>query len=208
MENSRLKPFLLLPNLLTIPFFLLQQFFPEITELLALKPRSLVGAIGILTFPFLHGSWQHLLGNLTFNIVLFYILIELLQEDFPKFFFSLWLGGGALLWLFGRPAMHIGASGWTFGFSFFLLFLGIFARNRRFWVFPFVILVLQGAGIFTGILPLQEHISWDGHLYYAIVGAALAYDFRKKFREQELPDNEPFRFGDIWDYKKHLKEQK
>ncbi len=204
MEHPKLKLFFLLPNLLAVLCFLGQQIFPELTSFFALKPRSLVGITGIFTFPFLHGSWQHLLGNLTINGVLFYILIELLQKDFPPFFFSLWFGGGILLWLFGRNALHIGASGWTFGFAFFLFFLGIFSKNRKLRVFPFVILVLLGAGIFTGILPLQKHISWDGHLYYAIVGTALAYDYRKKIKTPDNSTDETFPFGDIWDYKKHL----
>jgi membrane associated rhomboid family serine protease len=86
------------------------------------------------------------------------------------------LVGGGMLWLFGRPATHIGASGLVYGLIAYLFVSGI--REGR--LIPFVVAVLvgflYGGTLFAGIVPsLSSHVSWEGHLFGAIAGGLIAF---------------------------------
>jgi len=70
---------------------------------------------------------------------------------------------GALLWLFGRPATHIGASGLIYGLITYLIICGV--REGR--VVPLltslVVGFLYGGALLSGVLPTSTaHISWEG----------------------------------------------
>ena len=99
--------------------------------------------------------------------------------------------GGLLLWLFGRHATHIGASGLIFGLIAFLIVSGL--EERR--IIPLIIAVvvgfLYGGTLLWGILPLSgPHTSWDGHLCGAIAGAAVAYTLARTSAHEEAPAKE------------------
>jgi membrane associated rhomboid family serine protease len=84
--------------------------------------------------------------------------------------------GGLLLWLLGRHANHIGASGLIFGLIVFLILSGLLERR----VIPLIVsasvALLYGGTLLSGVLPgLGPHISWDGHLCGAIAGGMIAY---------------------------------
>ncbi len=85
--------------------------------------------------------------------------------------------GSGLLWLFGRSnSVHVGASGLVYGLVAFFIVAGWL--ERRFVSLGIAILVafLYGGSLFWSILPgLDSHTSWDGHLFGAIAGAAVAY---------------------------------
>ena len=83
---------------------------------------------------------------------------------------------GALLWLFGRPATHIGASGLIYGLVAYLILSGI--REQR--IVPMIISIvvgfLYGGTLASGLLPrLGSQVSWEGHLLGAIAGGVVAY---------------------------------
>ena len=145
-----------------------------------LVPRSWHGLIGIVTMPFLHANFRHLLGN-TVPLVILLMLLAGSRARSPAIVATIILLGGTLLWLFGRngtaaqPTAHIGASGLIFGLVTFLIVSGI--TEWRFVPLLIAILVgfLFGGTLFWGVLPLQNaHVSWDGHLSGAVAGAAAA----------------------------------
>jgi membrane associated rhomboid family serine protease len=154
--------------------YLISLAFPRV-DFYGVVPRTAIGLTGIAAMPFLHANLQHLIGN-TIPLA---VLLLLLAGSRAR---SLWVVvavtvvGGFLLWLFGRPAVHIGASGLISGLTVFLILSGL--REER--VVPLLIAVLvgflYGGSLVMGVVPrLGSQISWDGHLCGAIAGAIVAY---------------------------------
>jgi len=138
-------------------------------------PREIQGIWGILFSPFLHANLGHLLSN--FLPVM--VLLALLLATQPKAWatvLQIVLLGGLLLWIFGRPAVHVGASGLIYGLIAYLMAAGL--RQGRFGPALAALLVgfLYGGTLLSGVLPtVGPHVSWDGHLTSAIAGALLGY---------------------------------
>ncbi len=156
--------------------FLIDRFTP--LERFGLVPRHLTGLIGIATMNFLHANWSHLISN---SVPLF-ILLTLLAGSRARSWrivVMISLLGGLLLWLIGRPAIHIGASLLIFGLITFLLASGLWFERRPVPVIIALIVgFLYGLTLIAGILPRigsSAYVSWDGHLCGAIAGVAVAY---------------------------------
>jgi membrane associated rhomboid family serine protease len=141
-------------------------------------PRTAKGLIGILFSPFLHAG----LGHLVSNTVPLFVLSLLLTLFYRKIFFQVMaviIGcGGLLVWLFARPANHIGASLLIYGLAAFLASYGLLKREFIPALVSIVVIFVYGAGMFSGLLP-QGCISWEGHLFGAIAGGMAAYQFRR-----------------------------
>ena len=84
--------------------------------------------------------------------------------------------GGSLLWIFGREAIHIGASGLVCGLAAFLMLSG-FLEKRIIPLFHRALVgFLYGGVLVAGIIPrIGSEVSWDGHLCGAISGAVVAF---------------------------------
>jgi membrane associated rhomboid family serine protease len=131
--------------------------------------------VGIPATPFLHADLQHLLSN----TVPLFVLLTLLAGSNARSWeivIDIVLLGGLLLWLLGRHATHVGASGLIFGLIAFLIVSGF--REKR--IVPLIVSVivgfLYGGTLLSGVLPrLGSQVSWDGHLFGAIAGGVIAY---------------------------------
>ena len=137
-------------------------------------PRTKHGLLGILCAPFLHGGIIHLIAN-TSGILVFGGLVILRSE--AHFWVVTVVGalvGGFGTWLLGRPVIHIGASGVIFAYFGYLLCTGWFERRLGALALSLVVFLLWGSTLF-GILPLQRGISWEGHLFGLLGGAAAAW---------------------------------
>src|SRR5690606_20893347 len=75
----------------------------------------------------------------------------------------IWLLTGALVWVFAKPAYHIGASGVVYGMISFIFWAGLFNRDRQSIVLSLIILFVY-SGMFYGVLPNQPGVSWESHL--------------------------------------------
>ncbi|MFM8398442.1 MAG: rhomboid family intramembrane serine protease [Pirellula sp.] len=138
-------------------------------------PRELGGLWGILFSPFLHGDLSHLLSNFLPLMILLALLL-VTQKQGWLIVMQIVLLGGVLLWIFGRPAVHIGASGLIYGLIAYLMAAGF--RQGRFGPALAALLVgfLYGGTLLSGVLPsVGEQVSWDGHLTSAIAGGLLGY---------------------------------
>lgn len=153
--------------------FLLSWLFTPITEY-GLQPRSPKGLIGIATMPFLHANLGHIIANTIPLLVLLFLLAGSRAQSWAIVVEIIVLGG-VLLWIFGRRANHIGASGLVFGLISFLIFAGVFERRFISIAVALVTLVLYGGSLLWGMLPVQQGVSWDGHLCGAIAGGLLAF---------------------------------
>jgi membrane associated rhomboid family serine protease len=97
-----------------------------------------------------------------------------------KVFSITWIFTGVLVWLGGRPAWHIGASGLVYGLASFLFFSGIIRRYYRLVALSLLVVFLYGEmvwGIFPGI---YQNVSWESHMLGSVSGIVLAVWFRKE----------------------------
>ena len=146
------------------------------------------GLVGILTMPFLHGDWQHLLTNTVPVLVLGTALYYCYPTLANRVMLVSWLGSGLLTWCIGAPnSVHVGASGLIYALNLFLIVSGFIRGNRQLIVISLIMVFLYGSFIW-GMIPAlakPQNISWEGHLGGAIVGVLLALVFRKEGPQKE-----------------------
>ena len=148
-------------------------------------PRSLTGLVGIPLMPFLHADLKHLLSN-TVPLTILLLLLAGSNAKSSEIVIYLVLIGGALLWLFGRPMTHVGASGLIYGLIAFLLVSGSLERRLVPLVVSIVVGILYGGTLLSGIVPdLGSHISWEGHLFGAVGGGLVARLLTKQTEQTE-----------------------
>jgi membrane associated rhomboid family serine protease len=142
-------------------------------------PRTPGGLVGILAMPFLHANLQHVLGN-TVPLGILLALLAGSKARSWEIVAAVILLGGLLLWLVGRSAIHIGASGLVFGLVAFLIASGLLERRVVPMIVSGVVGFLYGGSLVGGILPrVGSSISWDGHLCGVVAGVVVAYALTK-----------------------------
>ncbi|NED97543.1 rhomboid family intramembrane serine protease [Phytoactinopolyspora alkaliphila] len=144
-----------------------------------IRPRSAEGLAGIVSAPFLHGGFDHLIANTGAFLVLG-SLIALTTRKFWPVTIGVALLGGLGTWLVAAAnTNHIGASGLVYGFAAFLVAWGVLTRRLLSLVVSILVVVMYG-GIVVGVLPGQPGISWQGHLFGALAGVVMAFVLRRK----------------------------
>jgi membrane associated rhomboid family serine protease len=139
-----------------------------------IRPRHLSSLPGIIWSPFLHTSFRHLAANSLPLLILGGIICARSRSEFALITAAGIFLGGALTWLMGRSAYHVGASGLIFCFFGYLSSLAYFKRNIPTLILSAVCLLGYG-GILRGILPTSAAVSWEGHLAGLITGITLAW---------------------------------
>ncbi|MBK9284569.1 MAG: rhomboid family intramembrane serine protease [Sphingobacteriaceae bacterium] len=147
-------------------------------------PRETQGLPGIFTSVFIHGDLDHILSNSFPIFILGLMLFFFYSKIARQVFVWIWLISGIWLWIGGRnnpdyPIYHVGASTLIYGLATFLFFSGIFRKHLRLMVVSALVVFLYGS-IMWGIFPLKQEISWEGHLFGAIAGLLVAFNFRKE----------------------------
>ncbi|MEU8263517.1 rhomboid family intramembrane serine protease [Micromonospora sp. NPDC048999] len=143
-------------------------------------PHRIQGLDGVLFSPFLHADFNHLYSN---SIPLILLGTFVLAAGTRRFLWStlvIILVSGLGVWFTGSPnSVVVGASGVIFGYLGILLTRGIVERS--WWNFGVVLLVglLYGWQL-IGILPTDERVSWQGHLFGLLGGIAAAIVFRRR----------------------------
>lgn len=140
-------------------------------------PREIHGLVGIVTAPLIHGSWEHVLSNITSLCITLFILFTVFPTVSHIVFTMGYILPGIFTWFIGRPAFHIGASGLVYCLLVFLFCIGVYSKKRQLLAISGVVLVLN-SGFIWGILPQNNSISWEYHIGGSIIGCILAYVFR------------------------------
>ena len=154
--------------------FGLAAFLPFNINSFGVAPRSLRGLVGIPLIPFLHADLKHLLSNTIPLVVLLVLLAGSNARSWAVVAYIVLVGGG-LLWLFGRPVIHIGASGLGDGVIAFLRVSGIIERSFSPLRVAGEVAAPYGRTLGTGVLPhAAARVSWEGHLYGAVAGGLAA----------------------------------
>lgn len=161
---------------LLVPFLPFENF--------GLIPRTFRGLDGIVTMPFLHKDLAHLISN-TVPLAVTLLLLAGSRANSIAIVMTIIVLGGILLWVFGREARHIGASGLVFGLVAFHLCAGIFEKRTISIAIAFVVGVLYSTTLVRGVLPFQSGVSWDGHLFGAISGGLIAFVGAKELRHAD-----------------------
>lgn len=147
-------------------------------------PRDLKGLAGIVTSVFIHGDLGHITSNSLPLLVLGSMLFYFYKKIARVTFLWIWIVSGLWLWIGGRnndlhPTYHIGASTLIYGLATFLFFSGVFRRHLRLIAISALVVFLYGS-ILWGIFPLKTEISWEGHLFGALAGVLVAFNYRKE----------------------------
>jgi membrane associated rhomboid family serine protease len=90
--------------------------------------------------------------------------------------------------MFGRPAVHIGASGLIYGLIAYLIVSGISERRIVPMLVAILVGFLYGGTLASGVLPTSaSHISWEGHLFGVIAGGSIALWLTKEHDRVDAP---------------------
>ena len=142
-----------------------------------LYPHKLSGLIGIITAPFIHADFKHLVDN---SIPLYLLSVALFYFYRPvgyRVFFLTWFITGLTVWIFARSTYHIGSSGLVYGLASFLFFSGIIRNNINLLAISLLVVFLYG-GLVWGIFPFDFKVSWESHLMGGITGLVLSFFYR------------------------------
>jgi membrane associated rhomboid family serine protease len=133
---------------------------------------------GILFSPFIHSGFDHLISNSIPFFILMFMLIYFYRRISYRIFVQMYLLAGICVWLAGREAWHIGASGVVYAMAAFHFVSGIIRNDVRLLTLSVVVVFLYG-GMVWGMFPINPDVSWEGHLWGAVSGVVLAFYYRK-----------------------------
>lgn len=189
-DNSRFA-FSFLPGLLFVMLLWLISLLSYLAEVnlswLGIFPRNFFGLIGVVTGPLIHADMIHLLSN-TFPFLLLsgFILFQHRKKGVDVLWF-VYVLSGVLTWFIGRQAYHVGASGVIYGMASYLLFVGFTGRDRGSFAVSLAILFLY-SGLFYGMIPGEERVSWEGHIAGFMAGFIAALTFGGKAATEEIKE--------------------
>lgn len=150
-----------------------------------LVPRHVTGMDGIVAMPLLHGSFAHLIANTPPLLVMGGLLMATATRALLAVNMMVVALGGGLVWIFGSPAIHVGASGLIFGWFGFLIARGLVDRSPVTLGAAVIIGALYGS-LLWGVLPGLPGVSWEAHLFGALAGVAAALMIRSPVHAPRL----------------------
>jgi membrane associated rhomboid family serine protease len=141
---------------------------------LGIIPRHTQGLIGIIASPFLHGNFSHLFLNSIPLFVLSALVLIGGVHQFLMITFIIMLLGGLLVWLFGRDAIHVGASGVIMGYWAYLLVNALHHFTMMTLILAAICVYYFGS-MMMNLVPTDKKTSWEGHVFGALAGVAAVY---------------------------------
>ncbi len=145
-------------------------------------PRTFEGLKGILFMPLLHSKsdMAHIINNSAPTVFLLGALIYFYREVALKVFAISWIAIGILVWIYAenKGAYHIGMSGIIYALAGFLFTSGVIRKFLPLQAISMFVIFMYG-GMIWGILPLQQRISWEGHLMGLLIGVFLAFYYKE-----------------------------
>lgn len=142
--------------------------------------RSVSHLWGILTAPFIHASFAHLISN-TIPFVFLGLIIALRGAARLAVVTAIVIVlGGLGTWLISPAGIPtVGASGVVFGYAAYLLARGFFDRSLLEIFTGLVVGVIWGAALLASLVPHHNGVSWQGHLCGAVAGVIAAWLLRR-----------------------------
>jgi membrane associated rhomboid family serine protease len=171
-----------------------------------IHPRNFPGGLfGIFFAPFLHKGLSHLFVN-CFPFAVLSLLVMLRRNGISTYFVLsgiTMLAAGTMVWtLGGSGSNHIGSSGMIFSYFGYLVVSGVVRRNLRDFLVGATVFLFY-SGIFWGILPIDERVSWEAHLFgllsgccFGFIDSKLADQMPVAAKEEQGTDEERARLAD------------
>ncbi len=142
--------------------------------------RSVSHLWGILTTPFIHASFAHLIANTIPFVFMGFIVALRGAARLALVTAIVILVGGFGTWLVAPSNVPtIGASGVVFGYAAYLFARGFFNHSGRELLVGLVVGVIWGGALVASLVP-HTGISWQGHLCGAIGGVVAASLLRRE----------------------------
>jgi len=138
-------------------------------------PRNVGRLWGVLSAPFLHAGFTHLIDNTIPFVFMGAIIAFRGARRLALVTGIVILVGGAGTWLIAPAGtVTVGASGVVFGYATYLLTRGVFDRSALELLTGAVVGIIWGGALLSSIVP-QPHISWQGHVCGAVGGVVAAW---------------------------------
>jgi len=173
--------------------YLIDEMFGLGLRQFGLVPRRINGLIGVITTPLLHASLAHIISNSLPLFVGLTAMLYLYPNSAIKTLPVLYFGTSLLTWFFGRPNLHIGASGLIYGILAYVFVSGLLRRDMRSIGVTLLVYFLYGSMVW-GVLPIREKMSWELHLSGAVLGVLLALVYRRwdriRIKRYDWEDND------------------
>ena len=153
---------------------------------LGIHAQEVDGLPGIISAPFLHAGWDHLISNsVPFFVLGFLVLLGGLARWLLSSLISIITSGLAAWLLTPGEVIILGASGLIFGWLTYLLARGLWSRRPGQVAVAIGVLVLYG-GLIFGVLPGQAGVSWQAHLGGAVGGVLAAWLLHRQSHRRQL----------------------
>jgi membrane associated rhomboid family serine protease len=163
---------------------LLDQLSGNQLDQLGIHAREVDGMPEILTAPFLHAGWDHLMSNsLPFLVLGFLVLLSGLARWLVSSLIIIVISGMTAWLLTPANTIILGASGLIFGWLTYLLARGLWSRRPAQVVIAVLVLLVYG-GLIWGVFPSGAGISWQAHLGGAIAGVLAAWLLHRRATRQ------------------------
>ena len=153
---------------------------------LGIYPLHLNGLQGILFTPFIHSGFSHLASNSVPILILGTGIFYFYSESALKVWLLIYIFTGFFVWLAGREAWHIGASGLVYGFASFLFFSGIIRKYFRLVALSLLVVFLYGSMVWGMVPDFYENVSWEAHMLGFVSGIIAAVRFRNEGPQQPV----------------------
>jgi membrane associated rhomboid family serine protease len=189
-EKRRLLLSMLIPFLVVSFMWLVkitEVLFETDFHFLGIFPGKASSLAGIVTSPFIHSGFRHLFNNTIPLFILGTALFYLYSQVSFRVLLWIMLLTGFAVWITGRPAWHIGASGIVYGMASFLFVSGIIRRYIPLMGLSLLVAFVYGEmvwGIFPGF---RMDISWESHMLGAAAGLLLAIWYRAEGPQRPVP---------------------
>lgn len=153
--------------------------------------RSTGDLVNIFTAPFVHGDAAHIMANTVPLLVLGTLVAFSGLGRFLGASLIIVVVSGLGVWLVGpSDTATVGASGLIFGYFGYLVLRGIVERKSLDLALMIGVIILYGTLIF-GVLPGQEGISWQAHLFGFIGGLGAAWVLPKREQRARSSSKSP-----------------
>lgn len=149
-------------------------FTMAFSHTLGIIPRTHLGAVGILTSPFFHTDFYHILAN-SIGFVLFSLIYYCIDGEGVHFlFWSIAIGSGVGTWIFSSEGNYIGASSLVLGLLSYLCSIGFLIKKWKYMALSLFILATYGWVLFGWIPSAFGKVSFEGHIFGFMAGILLA----------------------------------
>jgi membrane associated rhomboid family serine protease len=146
-----------------------------------IRPHRVDGLDGIVFAPLLHTGFDHLYANAVPLLLTGTFVLATGMARWAGVTALVAIASGLGVWFTGSPGtVVVGASGIILGYIGFLLSRGIVEHSWWGIVVGVLIGLLYGAQILGEVLPSDERISWQAHLYGFLGGVVAAVVFRRR----------------------------